>query len=133
MSDLNTKSNTITINGQEYGMRFTINAIDDIQDHFDIPISDLSSVMSDERHSIRNLRYLITVLINEDIDIKNDAGANIPHVNERYIGRYINSSNMSDFIKSVYGCFTDGSPKSEEKDDFIDSEIPNELTEQQTK
>ena len=102
MSDLNTKSNTITINGQEYGMRFTINAIDDIQDHFDIPISDLSSVMSDERHSIRNLRYLITVLINEDIDIKNDAGANIPHVNERYIGRYINSSNMGDFIKSVY-------------------------------
>ena len=44
-----------------------------------------------------------------------------------------NSSNMSDFIKSVYGCFTDGSPKSEEQDDFIDSEIPNELTEQQTK
>ena len=133
MSDLNPKSSVITINGQEYGMRFTINAIDDIQEHFNIPISELTAVMSDERHSIRNLRYLITVLINEDIDIKNDAGANISHVSERYIGRYINSSNMRDFIKSVYECFSDGSPKGEEQDDFIDSEIPNELTGQQKK
>lgn len=133
MSDLNSKSTDITINGQKYGMRFTINAIDDIQEHFDIPISDLSSVMTDERHSIANLRYLLTVLINEDIDIQNDAGANIPHVSERYVGRYINSSNMGDFIKSVYGCFTDGAPESDEQNDFISGEIPNELTEQQTK
>ena len=126
MSDLNPKSKEIMLNGTKYGMRFTINAIDDIQEHFDIPISELSKIMNDERHSISNLRYILTVLINEDIDIRNDLGEQLQPVTERYVGRHINTDNMSEIIGAIYGCFNDGAPKVD-NDDSEDLD-PNLMT-----
>ena len=51
---------------------FTLNAIDDIQDKFDISIENLTELFDNSKTNIKAIRYLLTVLINEGIDYKND-------------------------------------------------------------
>lgn len=121
MSDLKPKGIKITLNGKEYGLRFTLNAIDDIQDHFNVPISNLGDLFQDDKNKIRNLRYLLMVLINEDIDCRKDeTGEEIPHVDERFVGRHINAMNMPVMMNSIMKSFTAGTPELDENDD-----IPN--------
>ena len=57
MSDLKPKGIKITLNGKEYGLRFTLNAIDDIHYHFNLPISNLGDLFQDDKNKIRNLRF----------------------------------------------------------------------------
>lgn len=124
MSELKTQSNKITLNGTEYGLSFTINAIDEIQDHFDKPISELSDIMQDQKKIFANLRYLLFVLINEDIDIQNDNLAEkLPHVTEKYVGRYITPSNLGEFSTAILKSFSNNTPASD------DDDIPNAVTE----
>lgn len=126
MSALRPKGEKIKLGNSEYGMRFTLNAIDDIQDRFNIGISDLETLFSDERTRIKNLRYLLTVLINEDIDCENDERSEkIAHVDERYVGRHIHAGNVSAFLSSVYRAFTTHST-----DDDIEEPHPNAKSEQ---
>lgn len=122
MSDLKPTGIKIKLGDNEYGLRFTLNAIDDIQEHFDIPIGELSSLFTDSKKRIKNLKYILTLLINEDIDCLNDEGKSLKHLDERYVGRYIDASNMREFMVSTYKAFSDGAPKSDDDDPNAASE-----------
>lgn len=116
MSDLKPKGTKIKLGKNEYGMRFTINAIDDIQDKFDITIEDLTKLFKDSKKRFKNLKYLLSLLINEDIDcFKDETGEEIPHVDERYVGRHIDSNNMKDIMETILMTFTNGTPESDEE------------------
>lgn len=115
MSDLRPKGVKIKLGKDEYGMRFTLNAIDDIQDHFDIPIEDLTKLFQDPKTRFKNLKYLLTLLINEDIDcVQDETGEEIPHVDERFVGRHIDSHNMQEVMSTILKAFTKGTPESNE-------------------
>jgi len=121
MSDLKPTGTKLKLGSKEYGLRFTLNAIDDIQEHFDIVISDLSELFKDPKKQIKNLRYLLTLLINENIDCENDEkGENNPHLDERFVGRQIDTTNIKDVIGTVYKTFSSHAPEVDE-----DSEVPN--------
>lgn len=123
MSDLKPKGTKIKLGKDEYGMRFTINAIDDIQDNFEISIEDLTKLFKDNKTRFKNLRYLLALLINEDIDcIKDETGEEIPHVDERFVGRHIDSNNMQEVMETILRAFTSGAPET-------DDEIPNAQSE----
>jgi hypothetical protein len=114
MSDLNPTNTIIKLNGKEYGMRFTINSIDAIQDHFDIEIINLPEVLKNNKTVFRNIRYVLTVLINEGIDCHNDeTGENNPHVDEAFVGRNLDLSNIAGLRKDVYKSLSDGIPKTD--------------------
>jgi hypothetical protein len=119
MSDLKPKGTKIKLGKNEYGMRFTINAIDDIQDKFDITIEDLTKLFKDSKTRFKNLKYLLALLINEDIDcVKDETGEEMAHVDERYVGRHIDSNNMKDTMETILRAFTNGIPEG-------DDEAPN--------
>lgn len=123
MSDLRPKGTKIKLGKEEYGLRFTLNAIDDIQDHFDMAIEDLNKLFDDSKTRFKNLKYLLTLLINEDIDCVNDeTGEEIPHVDERFVGRHIDSNNMKEIMETILRAFTNATPESDE-------ESPNEASE----
>jgi len=120
MSDLRPKGTKIKLGKEEYGLRFTLNAIDDIQDHFDMPIEDLKTLFDDSKTRFKNLKYLLTLLINEDIDcIKDEMGEEKAHVDERFVGRHINSNNMREIMSTVLKAFSSSLPETE------GDEIPN--------
>lgn len=117
MSDMKPKNTKIILGGKEYGLRFTLNAIDDVQEHLDMPISQLPTILNDEMKRIKGLRYLLTVLINEAIDCEIDEGGeNRPHVEERFVGRQINADNVNSLVSAVYASFSGATPDSGEDD-----------------
>ena len=128
MSDLRPNGVKLKLGKNEYELRFTINAIDDIQEYFDMEISKITDLFKDRKKQMKNLRYLLTLLINENIDCKNDENEEkIPHVEERYIGRQIDTTNVSKCIEAIYGAFSAHSPEPKEEDE----EDPNVTSGQQ--
>ena len=123
MSDLKPNGTKIKLGKNEYGMRFTINAIDDIQDEFDISIEELTKLFQNSKTRFKNLKYLLALLINEDIDcIKDETGEETPHIDERYVGRHIDSTNMTEVMQTILKAFTSGAPETDE-------EVPNAQSE----
>lgn len=124
MSDLKPKSERIKIGKEYYGLRFTLNAIDQIQDHFDIPISELGSLMEDERTSFKAIRYILTVLINEDAQIRGDQDEVVSTVDEMFVGRNIDVKNMEEITNTMLRSFVGSLPETEGEE-----EIPNVVSE----
>lgn len=118
MSDLRPKSQKITLNGKEYGVRCTLGVVDELQDKFDIPISEIGEVLKDERSAIKNIISLMTIMINEDIDIRRDGGETIDNVNERFVARHLDLTRvreiqdilLSSMMASVSGGGNEESP-----------------------
>lgn len=111
MSDLRPKPAKIILGDKEYGLLFTLNAIDEIQDRFDIPISELSTLMQDERQVFKVLKALIAILINEAID---DSESGQPHVDEKYVGRKITVADIGTLKDKIFSAFTAGTPESDD-------------------
>lgn len=114
MSDLRPQPVEIELGGKSYGLLFTLNAIDAIQDRFDIPITDLGDLLRDQRVVFKALKFILTVLINEAID---DMETNAPHVDEQYVGRKITPANLNQLSGAIIKAFSSGAPESEDDDD----------------
>lgn len=119
MSDLRPKPPEIEIGGKKYGLLFNLNAIDEIQDRFDLPISQISDLMDDERKVFKILKSLLTILINEAID---DSESGAPHVDEKFVGRKITVADISAMKDQVFMAFSQGVPETEEDDPNVKSE-----------
>lgn len=111
MSNINPKGKPLKIGGREYNLIFTINVIDDIQDHFDISIDKLSDLISEPRKQFKVIRYILTALINESIEIHNEESPDKwDKIDERYVGRHMTTSNLKEFADAILGAFADGTP-----------------------
>jgi hypothetical protein len=109
------------LGGQQYGLLFDLNAIDEIQDRFDIPISDIGDLMKDERKVFKVLKAMLTIMINEAIDDENEEISPTEkehrlHVTERFIGRKIQAADIANLKDKVLTAFKDGTPEAEEED-----------------
>ena len=113
MSDLRPKPPEIEMGGKKYGVLFNLNAIDEIQDRFDIPISKLAELMQDERKVFKVLKSLLAILINEAID-ESESGE--PHVDEKFVGRKITVADIPMLKDKVFTAFTAGMPESDGDD-----------------
>lgn len=120
MSDLQPKKPTIQLGEKEYPLLFSLNVIDEIQDHFDISISQLLEILNDERKAIKSIRYILTLLINEGL-ADDESGET---VDEQFVGRKITPQNTGTLITSILSAFSGSVPQSE------DEEIPNSKSEQ---
>ena len=113
MSDLRPKPPEIELGGKKYGILFNLNAIDEIQDRFDIPISKLADLMQDERKVFKVLKSLLAILINEAID---DSESGEPHVDEKFVGRKITVADIPTLKDKVFSSFSEGMPESDDDD-----------------
>ena len=120
MSDMKPAYAKVKLGGKEYSLLFDVNALDEIQDRFDIPITDLSVLIKDQRKTYKVLKFILATLINEAID---DAETGDPHVDEKFIGRKLTPSNLGELQSAVFKAFTAGNPEADEDD------IPNAKSE----
>lgn len=104
---------------KEYGMLFNLNAIDAIQDKFDICISEFGDMMIDERKMFKAMKAFITIAINEAID---DCESGEPHVTEDFVGRKIQIQDLLNAKSSLFMAFTTSMPDKDEEED----DVPNE-------
>lgn len=102
---------------KERHLLFSLNAIDEMQDKFD-GFDRLDEVLSG-RDSIKNLRWLLTVLLNEG------AEEGEPELTEKQVGKMIHTGNFAEVKDAIFKAFSMGNNGAEEppaRDDEEDDE-----------
>lgn len=68
MGTLNPKPVEIEYKGKTYRCTFTLNCIDEVQEHFNASLTDVINMIADGTQTARNVRFLVTLLLNESAD-----------------------------------------------------------------
>lgn len=106
---------------KERHLLFSLNAIDEMQDKFG-GFDRLDTVLSG-KDSIKNIRWLLTVLLNEGAEEGEEA------LTERQVGKLIHTGNFNDVKNAIFKAFSmgnSGSPDPPERDEEDDEEEDNE-------
>ena len=90
----------IEFNGREYHLLFSLNVIDEMQDKFG-SFDKLNEVLSG-KDSIKNIRWLLTLLINEG------AGEGEEPLTEKQVGHMIHTGNFGDVKNAIFRAFAIG-------------------------
>lgn len=90
----------IELNGREYHLLFSLNVIDEMQDKFG-SFDKLNEVLSG-KDSIKNIRWLLTLLINEG------AGESEEPLTEKQVGHMIHTGNFGDVKNAIFRAFAIG-------------------------
>lgn len=93
------------MNGKEYGLLFSLNALDAIQEKFG-SYDKLDEILSkDNKDVFKNVRWLFTLLINE-AQLAEDEDA--VQLTEEKVGRLITAKNMGEIQNAIYAAFAKG-------------------------
>ena len=95
----------ITLNGEEYGLLFSLNALDEMQERFG-GYDKLHEVFNqDNKDWVKDTRWLFTLLINEARLAENE---NAETLSEQKVGRLINAGNLREIQQAIFAAGTTG-------------------------
>lgn len=113
MSALQNGAYPITLNGKEYGLLFSLNALDAIQEKFG-GYDKLSEILnSDNKDLFKNIKWLFALLINE-ARLADDENAEM--LTEDRVGRMVTAGNIGEIKNAIYTAFAKGAAGDEEAD-----------------
>jgi len=107
---------------KERHLLFSLNVIDEMQDKFG-GFDKLDEVLQG-KDSIKNLRWLLTLLLNEG------AGADEPELTEKEVGKLIHTGNFLEVKTAIFKAFSIGNSGSEEPPETEPEEAENEEDEE---
>lgn len=100
----------ITLNGEEYGLLFSLNALDEMQERFG-GYDKLHEVFNQSNKDwVKDTRWLFTLLINEARLAEDE---NAETLSEQKVGRLINAGNLPEIQKAIFAAFTAGTTGNE--------------------
>ena len=113
----------VELNGKEYGLLFSLNALDEVQEKFG-GYDKLSEVFNkDNPNLFKDTRWLLTLLINEAL-LAEDENAQL--LEEKRVGRLIHAGNLQEVQNAIFKSFYRGTAG-----DNSDTENENDGEEQQ--
>lgn len=102
MSALKSGAYPITLNGKEYGLLFSLNALDEVQAKFG-GYDKLSEAFNDKNPNLfKDTRWLLTTLINEGILAEDE---NAQMLDEKRVGRLIHLGNLKEVQSAIFASF----------------------------
>ena len=131
MSALNPKGVKIDINGREYELLFTLNAIDKIQDITEQTLPEIMLTIADvkNRNSIGMLKIVLSILLTDYSErihdplfspISQSSAADIIPISPEQAGMIVTAENWAEIIEKVllaYGyCMPEPDPEEDEPD-----------------
>ena len=116
MSDLRPRGTPVVIDGEERRLLFTLNAIDEIQDHFDAPMSDVWDKLTDKRESEKTIRYLICTLLNDEAAREQRNGKELKSYTEEEVGWAITVENVNEIMMALLDAYGLSLPEPDEDD-----------------
>jgi hypothetical protein len=124
MSALQNGAYPVTLNGKEYGLLFSINALDAIQEKFGGYDKLQEILSSDNKDIFKNIKWLFALLINE-ARLADDENAEL--LTEDRVGRIVTAGNIGEIKNAIYAAFAkgaagDGEADEGEKDNEEDDE-----------
>ena len=111
MSALKSGAYPVTINGKEYGLLFSLHALDEVQGKFG-GYDKLSEVFNDKNPNLfKDTRWLLTLLINEGLLAEDE---NAQMIDEKRVGRLIHAGNLQQVQSAIFKSFAQGTAGDEE-------------------
>lgn len=127
VSDLRPKGIPITLGGEQRDLLFTVNAIDEIQSATDRPVDEVVHDLQDKMQAVKTLRFLMTVLINDDIRRKRRTGhTEEKPLSEEEVGWMLTQDNIVEATGAVLVAYGVSLP---EPDEFASPNVESGLTE----
>lgn len=118
MGNLNPKPIDIEFDSKIYGVQFNINMIDEVQTHFEKPIGEIYDLIMDSPKSASNLRYLLTILLNDAIEThESETGERVQRLSETEVGRKIDIRDFNYYYTKVIEAFGVSLPEADEDED----------------
>lgn len=116
----------IELNGEEYHMLFSLNALDEMQDKFG-GYDNLNVVFDKEsKTQIKDLKWLLTLLINEGMD------EGQKELSEREIGKKIHVGNLINIQNTIYKAFAHGVNGGNKKEKDEEEIVGNKVSVQES-
>ena len=114
MSALKSGAYPVTLDGKEYGLLFSLNALDEVQGKFG-GYDKLSEVFNDKNPNLfKDTRWLLTLLINEGLLAEDE---NAQMLDEKRVGRLIHAGNLQEVQSAIFKSFAQGTAGDEEAQD----------------
>ena len=104
------------LDGVERHFLFTLAAVDEIQAHYDLPVSSVMSKLADEKENYQTLSYMATVLANDEIRRENAQGAGKEELTEQQVKWLIDVPLSTEVTRAVMKAYGFSLPEPEDDD-----------------
>lgn len=127
MSDLKPAGIPVILDGTERRFLFTLNAIDEIQSHYDMNMMEAMSKLFDEREQFQTLRYFTQVLLNDETERTKwkNPEAELKSYSDKELGWLISRDNDAEIKAAILAAYRISIPEPEDND-------PNQIGGQQS-
>lgn len=116
MSDLKPRGVPVMVDGVERHFLFTLNVIDEIQDHYDLALSEVIDKLTDKSQAYKTLRYIIMTLLNDEAERENAIGNDkYKKVTEKETGWLITLENEEEILIAVFKAYGLSLPEGEDE------------------
>lgn len=99
MSDLKPKGVPLILGEEERHLLFTLNAVDEIQDHYGCALEEVMDRLTDKKESSKTLRYLVMALLNDEEERSGKEGRKA--YTEKEVGWLITQDNVIDVTVAI--------------------------------
>ena len=122
MSVLRPKGIPCEVAGVERNLLFTLAVVDDLEDHYDLPIESIVNQLTDERQVYKTLGYVLTALINDEIASRNySEGRQDPLLTEEDIRWSVDVRDTGRLARAIMQAYGYSFPEAEEEDPNVTS------------
>ena len=116
MSDLRPVGVPVIIDGVERRFLFTLNAIDEIQEHYNAPLAEIINKLMDKSSAVKALRYLTYALLEDEKQRKTAVGEKLRQYSEKEVGWLITTENEKEILLAVLKAYGLALPEGDEED-----------------
>ena len=112
MSELKPTGVPIKLDGAERHFLFTLNVVDEVQDHYDCSLEEVVNKLTDKKESVKILRYLTMALLNDEAE--RSPQAELKTYTEKEVGWLITQENVLEVTMDVLRAYGLSLPEPDE-------------------
>ena len=116
MSDLRPTGTPVVVEGEERHLLFTLNAIDELQESFDLDLGQIVDNLTDKQLSSDTLRKMLTILLNDEAEREALKGNELKRYTVKEIGWVLTLDNQLEYALAILKAYGLSLPEAEEYD-----------------
>lgn len=119
MNDLNPKGIEVELGGEKRYFLFTLNTIVEIQEHYDLPLTEVIDQLTDKKKAAPCMRYLVFVLLNEEYEREKqkDPENILKRWSETEVGNLITQQTYTEIFFKLLQAYGLSLPEGDEEED----------------